>query len=366
MKKINLKQWLFLLLSLTIFFSACDDDDDLISGIFSDGVFITNEGAYNAGNGSVSFYAYNGDTLTNEIFKSINNRSLGDVVQSLTVYNGKAYIVVNASNKVEVVQSNDFIEQGVITDVTSPRYFIGINNDKGYVTQWGEEGVVKVIDLDGLAVTKTITVGAGPEHLIYHNDYVYVANSGGYANDNTISVINPSTDEVVKTITLDGDSPRDFAIDSNGDLWVLCFGYIEYDFSDYPNVTIISETASKLIRINPTTNEVAQTITISETQHPACIESSRNGNNLFYGGGYGYQGIYKMNITATSIPTTPLLDKYFYGFNINSETGNIFALEAPSFTANGILWRYSEDGTELRSYEAGVGPNGASTKRLKE
>ena len=335
------------------------EDDD----IYANGVFITNEGAFGAGNGSVSYYSYNENTLTNEIFKSVNDRALGDVVQSLTVYDGKAYIVVNASNKVEVVQSNDFIEQGVITDVTSPRYFIGINNDKGYVTQWGEEGVVKVIDLDGLAVTKTITVGAGPEHLIYHNDYVYVANSGGYANDNTISVINPSTDEVVKTITLDGDSPRDFAIDTNGDLWVLCYGYIEYDYTDW---SIISETASKLIRINPITNEVAQTITISDNQHPSCLESSQNGNNLFYGGGYGYQGIYKMDITATSVPTTPLLDKYFYGFNINSETGNIFALEAPTFTANGTLWRYDANGTELGSYEAGVGPNGASTKRLKE
>lgn len=363
MKKINFKQWLFLLIALPIFFSACDNDDDTISGIFTDGVFITNEGAYGAGNGSVSFYSYNGDTITNGIFESINNRSLGDVVQSLTVHNNKAYIVVNVSNKIEVVQSNDFIEYGVITDVTLPRYFIGINNNKGYVTQWGEEGVVKVIDLDGLAVTKSIIVGAGPEHLIYHNNLVYVANSGGYANDNTISVIDPSTDEVIKTITLDGDSPRDFAVDANGDLWVLCNGYIEYDYTDY---SVISETASKLIRINPTTKVVAQTITISDNQHPTCLESDINGNNLFYGSGYGYQGIYKMDISSTIAPSTPLLDKYFYGFNINPETGNIFALEAPSFTANGTLWRYSTDGTELGSYEAGIGPNGASTKSSKE
>jgi YVTN family beta-propeller protein len=363
MKKNNLKQLMVILLSLVIFFSACDDDDDSISGIFSDGVFITNEGAYNAGNGSVSFYAYKGDTLTNEIFKSINDRSLGDVVQSLTVHDGKAYIVVNVSNKIEIVQSHDFIEQGVITDVTSPRYFVGINKNKGYATQWGEDGVVKVIDLDALAVTKTISVGAGPEHIIYHNNYVYVANSGGLANDNTVSVIDPSTDAVVKTITLDGDSPRDFAVDANGDLWVLCNGYIEYDYSDW---SIISETASKLIRIDPTTNEVVQTITISDNHHPSCLESSRDGNKLFYGGSFGYQGIYKMDITSTSVPTTPLLDKYFYGFNINSETGNIFALEAPTFTANGTLWRYNEDGKELGSYEAGVGPNGASTKRSKE
>ena len=363
MKKLNFKQWIFIFISLIFLTNACDDSNDTVSGIFSDGVFITNEGTYSAGNGSVSYYSYTNDTLTNGIFNSVNNRVLGDVVQSLTVHNHKAYIVVNGSNKIEVATSNDFIEFGVITEVTSPRYFLGINNNKGYVSQWGENGVIKVIDLSALAVTKTITVGAGPEQLIYHNNYIYVANSGGLSNDNTISVIDPSTDELIKTITLDGDSPRDFAIDANGDLWVLCNGYIQYDYTDW---SVVSETASKLIRINPTTNEVVQTIIISETQHPTCLEASKNGNNLFYGGGYGFQGIYKMSISDTEVPSTPLLDKYFYGFNVNKETGNIFAMEAPSFTANGTLWRYDVNGTELGSYEAGIGPNGASTKKSHE
>ncbi|PLX23649.1 MAG: hypothetical protein C0597_00765 [Marinilabiliales bacterium] len=362
MKRINLIQYLFLVLSFTIIFSSCDDDNDTISGIFSDGVFITNEGAWGAGNGSVSYYSYAGDTLTNQIFKSVNGRALGDVIQSLTVYKNKAYIVANASNKIEIVNSYDFIEQGVITDVSSPRYFIGINSKKGYVSQWGEEGLVKVIDLEGLAVTKSIEVGAGPEHLIYHNGYVYVANSGGLGNDNTISVIDPSTDEVVKTITLDGDSPSDFAVDANDDLWVLCYGYIEYDPVTYAT---LSESASKLIRINTITKEVAQTITISETQHPTCLEASRNGDHIYYACGYGFAGIYKMSITDTEVPTTPLLDKSFYGFNINSETGNIFAMEAPSFTANGKLWRYDINGNELGSYEAGIGPNRSTSKKSR-
>ncbi len=359
MKKIIIKQWFLLVLSFAVFFTACDDDDDSVSGIFSNGAFITNEGAFGAGNGSVSYYSYAGDTLTNEIFKSVNNRSLGDVVQSLTVYKDKAYIVVNGSNKIEVVTKNDFVEYGVIADLNSPRYFMPINSSKAYVSQWGDNSV-KVIDLITLSVTKSIETGTGPEHLIYHNDNVYVANSGGYANDNTISVINPLTDEVIKTITLEGDSPRDFIVDANNKLWVLCYGYIQYDYTDW---SVVSETASKLIRINPTTNEVEQTIVISETQHPTCLETSRNGNNIFYGGGYGFAGIYKMSIDDITVPSTPLIDKYFYGFNINSQTGNIYALEAPSFTANGKLWRYEANGTELGSYEAGVGPNAANFKK---
>jgi YVTN family beta-propeller protein len=358
MKTINLKQWMIVFLSFAIFFSSCNDDDDnKITGAYVDGAFITNEGGFGAGNGSVSFYSYDNDTLVNGVFNTINNRVLGDVVQSITINDNVAYIVVNASNKVEVTQANSFIEKGVITDVVNPRYFVALDDDKGYVSQWGDNGAIKVIDLEALAVTKTITVGAGAEQMIIHNDMLYVANSGGYANNNTISIIDTKTDEVTKTITLDGDSPRDFVLDANNDIWVLCAGYTDW----YSTPT--TETPSKLIRITTTNNEIAQTIKISDSLHPTCLEVSKNRNNIFYGGGYGVQGIFKMSITDASVPTTALIDKSFYGFSINPETGVIFAMEAPSFSANGTMYRYEANGTELGSYEAGIGPNGAGFKK---
>lgn len=359
MKKINFKQWMIALLSFSIFFSSCNDDDDKkIIGAFEDGVFISNEGNMSTGDGSVSYYNYDQDTVYNNIFESVNQRQLGSVVQSVTVHEGNAYIAVNASNKVEIVKASTFEEIGVITDVSSPRYFLGIDKNKGYISQWGDNGAIKVIDLSTFAITKTIVTSAGPEQMLLHNDLVYVANSGGYNNNNTVSVIDPSNDEVIKTITLDGDSPRDFVVDANNDIWVICAGFVDW------YAVPMTETPSKLIKINPTTNEIISTITISENAHPTCLETSRNGNNLFYGGGYGFQGIYKMSITDTEVPTSALINKVFYGFNINPETGNIFALEAASdYVSKGKLYRYEANGTMLGEYEVGVGPNGANFKK---
>lgn len=361
MKKLNLKQWLFLLLSLSVILYSCDDDDDkkATPGAYEDGVFIANEGNMGSGDGSVSFYSYDLDSAINNIFKTVNERNLGDVVQSVTVHERYAYMVVNASNKVEIAKASTFEEVNVITDVNGPRYFIGIDENKAYVSQWGDNGAVKVIDLSSFTVTKTITTGAGSEKMIMHNDKVYVANSGGLVNNNTISVINTTTDEVENTITLTGDCPIDFAIDSDENLWVLCSGY--QDFSSWPNV---EHTASKLIKIDPSTNEEITSFTISETNHPTGLETSRNGNNIFYGGGFGFSGIYKMKTTDTSIPATPLIDIDFYGFNINPETGNIFALQsAADYVSNGKLYRYEANGTLLGEYEVGVGPNGADFKK---
>lgn len=370
MRKINLLNLLFVLYALIIFFTACEKDDPkpekninpsdttTVHGPYCNGIFITNEGTYGAGNGSVSFYNSEEDSLYNNIFFSVNGRALGDVVQSITMQDTLAFIVVNASNKVEVVSKDFFTEAGVINNIVTPRYYLAIDSTKGYVSQWGENGAVKVINLSNLTVSNTIFVGTGAEKMLLHNNLVYVANSGGNANNNSISIIDPSIESVVKTIILNGDSPRSFVVDANGDIWVLCAGYVDY--TNYPDIT---ETPSKLIRINPSTNEVAETIAISETLHPTCLGISKNGNNLFYGGGYGVQGIYKMSIDDNTAPSNPLIDKSFYGFSINPETGNIYALEAPSYTENGTLWRYAPDGTLLGRYEAGISPNSASFKK---
>lgn len=359
MKKMNLKQWIVILLSLPLFFYACDDDEKAKPGAYENGVFIVNEGNMGSGDGSVSFYSYKSDSVFNNIFEGVNGRVLGDVVQSISLHENNAYIVANASNKVEVVNATTFEETGVIGDINGPRYFLGIDKNKAYVSQWGDNGAVKVVNLSTLTVVKTISTGAGSEKMILHNNQVYVANSGGLINNNTVSVIDPTTDEVIKTITLNGDSPRDFVVDANENIWVLCAGY--QDYSNWPD---IGHTASKLITIDPTSNEVISSIIIGETVHPTHLEVNNTGDQLFYGGGYGFNGIYKMNITDTDIPSTPLINKGFYGFNINPETGNIFALEtALDYVSNGKLYRYNTSGELLGEYKVGVGPNGAAFKK---
>ena len=362
MKHLNLKQCVILFLSISVFFSSCEEDENINTKYFpknfTQGALIANEGTWGSGDGSISFYSFDKDEVYNNVFQTINDRALGDVIQSVTLYNDKAYIIANASNKIEVVNDSTFKELGVITELSSPRYFIGINNSKAYVTQWGNEGEVKVINLDNFTVSGTITVGDGPEKMIMIGNFVYVANSGSFAAaDNTLSVIDGRTDNIVETIELTGDNPKDMVIDANGNLWVLCYGNIVYN----PDYSIASQTASKLVQIDPSTNDIIQTIIIGESLHPTNLEASQSGNDLFYGGGYGFQGIFKIGITETSVSETPILDKYYYGFNINPNTGNIYALEpSADYVSAGTLWRYDPNGILVGEYEVSVGPNSAT------
>jgi len=361
MKNLNKLFW-FGLLALPIIFSSCskNDPEPKTKGKYETGVFITNEGAFGSANGSVSYYNTEKDSVSNYIFKNENSRNLGDVVQSFTIVGEKGFIQVNASNKIEVVTYNDFIELGVINNLSKVRYLIGLDENNAYATMWGRGGKVIRINTNNLSIADSIEVGNGPEGLILAQGLVYVANSGGYVTDSIVSVIDPITNEVFKSIWV-GDSPRSFVKDADNNVWVLCYGKIIYD----QNWQLIGQTASKLVRINTGSNDVTKEIIISETAHPSHLAINPAGTTLYYGGGWGFSGIFAVGITDDVVSATPLIDKSFYGFNVNPENGNIFALEALTFTENGKLYRYNKDGTELGSYEVGIGPNGASFRKKK-
>ncbi len=343
-------------LILALFASSCKKDDKDDTSINSNGVFITNEGAYGKGNGSVSYYNPDKNTVENDYFSIVNGRSLGDVVQSMYIDSDKGYIVVNNSGKVEIVNMKDFKSTGVIENLSQPRFLTVINDTKAYVTCWGNSGEVAVIDLTDNTLTKSIPVGSGPEQLIKSGNNVYVCNSGGFATDNTISVINSQTDELVTTITV-GDNPSDIVSDSEGYLWALCKGAVVWN-ADY--TAIESQTQSQLVRIDPTGNISVKGINISETLHPAHLAIGKDKQTLYYGGGFNFSGIYSIKTSDTHISEALFSDKSFYGFAVNPETGNFYGFLAPSFETAGTMYRYTSTGTAIDKITLGIGPNGAS------
>ena len=71
--------------------------------------------------------------------------------------------------------------------------------------------------------------------------------------DSTLSIIDIGNDSVTGTLTV-GDIPSDMALDGEYDLWVYCKGYATYNSN--PPYDLISETPSRLVKINPGTNTI--------------------------------------------------------------------------------------------------------------
>jgi YVTN family beta-propeller protein len=347
--------WLFLSVAIAVTFSSCqkDDDDDNQTpsvGKYQKGVFVVNEGPFQNGTGTISFINRDSLTIENNIFDSINNRPLGNIVQSMNVHNSKAYIVVNNADKIEVVNADDFKETGVINGLKLPRYFLPIDNNKAYVSQWGgnaTEGSVKVINLNNNTISKTINTSTGAEAMLLHNGKVYVSNIGGFDGDSTITVINASTDAIEATINV-GANPTSMVLGSNGNIYVLCSGKYKIDFSSL-------ESKGSLYEINSSNTVVNNFEFASMFSQPSDLTINAAANKMYY----SYDGkIYSQDIDASSLQFNVFATRNAYGLGIDKVTDYIYVADAGNFASNGKVLRYNANGSIIDSFTAGIAPNG--------
>ncbi|HAA13764.1 MAG TPA: hypothetical protein DCE41_19560 [Cytophagales bacterium] len=350
---------LFLLAALLLtMFSACDPATVEPDPVGTEGFYILNEGGFGSGNASLSFYDRTTSTVTNNVFVGANSIPLGDQAQSMAIFNNQGYIVVQNSGKMEVLDlETNTIVATVSEGLISPRYFLGVSDTKGYVTDWGVDGVngtVKVIDLTTYEVTATIETGQGANNLILVDDQVYVVNGGGFGRDNSITVINPSTDAVASTITVQ-DNPNSLQIDSDGNIWVTASGHTAFD----PNTFEVIEDASTpgaLIKLDANGN-VLTTLSYEEvgfSKSPDRLQINAAGTTLYY----LYSGaVYSMSTNATELPTTPFIDKNFYSISVDPFDDTIIGCEAPDFFSAGNIEIYSTMGTLQATHAVGIGPN---------
>jgi hypothetical protein len=339
---------------------ACEKDPLPILQPGSEGYFIVNEGGFGNNNTSISFYDRSANTVTNDVFAKKNGRPLGDQAQSITVFNGKAYIVVQHSAKIEVIDPGDFSSLNTISDgIQSPRYFLPITVHKAYVSDWedGFNGSIKVIDLDNMTVTKAIATGKGPNEMVLKDGKVYVANTGGFDNDNTISIIDTAVDDLVLSVTV-GDNPNSLRFDKDGNLWVLSGGKFAYnpDFSiDEANST--KSTISKVVNFRE-----EKRISFDGIAYPgaAHLNINKAGDQLFY----IFNGaIYSLANTASTAPAASFIgETFYYGLAVDPFNDNIIGCVAPNFSSPGKIYVYDSNKTQLSSFEVGIAPNGIGFK----
>ena len=355
--KLNLKKTKrnLLLIAIVVLPFSCKKDPNPVAsnasdgGVYSNGVFITCEGAFGGSSGTVSFYNRGAKTVSQDI-NSVNGFPLGNIVQSMEIFNKKGYVVVNNANKIEVVNPGDFLNTGRISGLVSPRYFLGISSSKAYVSQWGSAGSnegVRVIDLTNNTAGALLPAGAGPEKMLKFANYVFVVNCGGFGNDSTITVINTTNDAVAATIQV-GHNPCSLVLDKNNKMWVLCSGINDFTIP-------ANSSPGKLLRIDPLTFDIEAEFTFaSAMEHPLNLTINKAKNKLFYLGNMYGGKLYSFDITASNLSSTAILNKGFYGLSVDPLTDQIYA--STTNFSNGWVFRYAPDAALIDSFEVGVIP----------
>jgi|TARA_B110000459_G_scaffold203252_1_gene259029 YVTN family beta-propeller protein len=316
---------------------SCQEEQIEITTTLHSDLLIINEGNFGSGSGSISRYTSQNKTVNNNLFLQANETPIGNIAQSVYQIGTKAYVVINNSNKIEVIDINNFSSLHTITGFNSPRSFLPINQNTAYVTDLYANSI-QIVDLNSNSITGSISVNGWTEDLLLHNDSVYVCDM---TNDNLL-IINPNNNSLVDSIKV-GESPNSIIIDENSMIWIMCSGGF-------------SSTNPQLIKFNPQTRTIETTYTFPNiTESPGNLKINAKGDQLYYIN----SNIYKMSIYSNSINTTPIITSNgnkFYEIGISPIAEEIFISDAIDYIQDGIIYRYSSSGNLIHHFNAGVIP----------
>lgn len=334
---------------IALFFVSCSSDDEnpseYIPADYEKGIFVTNEGPFNNGSGTVTFISDDFSTVSQKIYNKVNGSNLGNVVQSMGFSDNEAYIVVSNSQKIIIVDRYSFKKKdSIISGFENPRYFATDGLTKGYITDWGDplndaDDFVAVIDLRTNAISSTIPVPFGPEKILNHENKLYVAHQGGYGHNNILSVISGNSKETSITV---GDVPNSMVVVGSY-LYVMGGGKPDYSGN---------ETAGTLTKIDLATNKVVETNSFAVNEHPSGLTA--DGSQLYY----SLNGkVFKLNSNAINLPGTPIIDGFFYA--MEARDGKLFATDAADFQSRGSLLIYDlSTNQQIQDFQVGIIPGG--------
>ncbi len=351
------KLFLFAALYGLLAFPACKPEpvDDLpVEAVkYEEGIFITNEGPFQQGTGSLTFYDRNTQNVVQEVFMRANDgEALGNILQSMNVIDGKAYLVINNGGKVVVANGLTLEKEREITGLEQPRYVVDLGDGRIAVSQWGADGVsgsVSIYNASTLALEANIPTGAGAENMLVKDGKLYVANSGGYGVDSTIAIIDLATNSLQDKWP-SGTNPVSLVEDKNGAIWALCSGYSNWNDPNDP-----LNASGKLVRYADDQIAFALDVPVYSTD----LTISTNGEVLY---ALVNSEPYGMHIDSSVLPSESITHGqqgvFYYALGLDPVNGNLLLANAKDYVSTGEVDVFQDDGTKLMTIEAGIIPGG--------
>lgn len=335
-----------LLTLITMFLFACSEDDDnqnapITINPVSDRVVIINEGNFGTANSSISVYTSGDEVINNSVFSANNaNRVLGDLTQSMTKIDNRYFIAVNNSNKIEVVNSNDFSALGSIDPIAQPRYIQAVSDQKAYVTESNYTGTgnIYVINTTNYTIEKTIPTAGWTEEMIFEDGKIFVSNV--FAHE--VWVYDATVDTLMTRIATN-KQPQKMVKDINGKIWVACTGGFNDGNPALVQIDPVGLMKTRTLEFNDNSKS------ISELK----INAARD--QLIY----IMDDVFRISISDTALATNALISKgtrSFYALGVDPRNNDIYLSDALDFVQKGVVYRFDQNGNELSNFNAEIIP----------
>ena len=351
-----IQKYLVILAVLLALFSCNDDPVETIYFDFTGnhGVYVLSEGNFMYGNSSLSFYDPADKRVYNQVFQARNGAPLGDVAQSMTIWNNMGFVVVNNSGKIYVIDSKTAEFKGSISGLSSPRYVHIINKQKAYVTDLYARKIT-IFNPETFEITGKIPVNNSnsqfqqhpTEQMVPWKNLLFV-NCWSY--DNKILVVDTDTDQLVDSIEV-FKQPNSMVLDKYNKLWVLTDGGFEGSAYGYEQ--------PGLLKIDAETREIERSFRFAVGERPLKLTINPSGDSIFYLNRH----VWRMSVNDKRLPEQPFIlsenaSVYggFYSLGIDPATSEIYVGDAIDHRQNGIVRRYSSSGKFIHEFKVGISP----------
>ena len=321
------------------------------------GMYVLNEGNMGSNKCTLDFLDLSGETAhyLRNIYAERNPheaKELGDVGHDAQIYASKLWLVINCSNKVEVLGAKDAVKQGKI-DVPNCRS-VAFHQGYAYVSSYvgpvnvsqdAPLGQVYKIDTLTLRTVAQVTVGYQPEELAVIGDKLYVANSGGYMvpdYDHTVSVIDLNTFTEERKIDVAPNLHRCRA-DRYGQLWVSSRG----DYYGEPShlCWLQKDASGQLQRMGRIDVVVSDMCSVGDSLYYMGMqfnyETMKNERML------GIINVATHEVVNRQLTTAKEAEAIIqpYGIIVNPNGRDFYLMDAKNYVSSGDLLHFHQDGT---------------------
>lgn len=307
---------------------------------FVSGVYVTNEGNFQFGNSTISYFDEQSRHVTNDVFSASNGFSLGDVCQSMVQIGAHYYIVVNGSGRVEVVDTANFKVVKTITGCQSPRYILPVSSTKAYLTDL-YDNKVHIVNLATNEITGSIYIPTWTEALVYENNKVYVS----APHSKYVFIVDPLQDVIIDTIET-GEGVNSMVLDKNNALWLLSNG----DLGVHPPF---------LAKVNVNTDEI---IFKEILDHPGGGLTCSNNLETLY---WLERGVVKLSVDSIVSKRSTIIPEgthNWYAIGIHPFTEDIYVSDAFDYVQSSEVFIYTKEGVQKSTFTTGIISGGFSFK----
>ena len=297
-------------------------------------VLVLCEGNFMWGNAQLDLLHMDSMRIDQDIYRIVNNRGIGDVLQHGILLGNSYFLSVNNSGKVVKIDAKDLRLKQMNPNLSSPRYLMAVNGNIWVTDLYS--GKISLLDTGDLSLKKTIDIKGWTEQMVGWRGDVFVANYAGGVHGFTSDGIRNAS-PVLKT-----DSATQYlVVDHKNRLWAMSTQQGKgklYQFAspDQENPSLVLDLGADVSKLTMNTT----------------------GDTMYF---LTPTAVKKMSVDALQLNEIQVFVSGFqhaYGLGISPDNQFLMVGDAKDFVSNGKLSIYSlQTGALVKTVSTGVNPS---------